>query len=199
MIKVGITGGIGSGKSTVCKVFELLGVPIFYADAESQKLLQNNKEIQRAIIKLFGNDILSSEGLIDRKKIAAIVFNDVQKLRNLNEILHPAVFTHFENWVKKQVGCYVIKEAAILFESGANKQVDKIITVTCPIDIRINRVIKRDGVTYQSVEKRILNQRSDEEKVRYSQFVINNDERNLIIPQILFINRQLLNQLIVGA
>lgn len=195
MIKVGVTGGIGSGKSTICKVFELLDVPVFYADAESRKLLQTNKEIQRAIINLFGNEIVSSDGLIDRKKIASIVFNDVQKLKNLNRIMHPAVFTHFENWVKKQVSPYVIKEAAILFESGTDKQVDKIITVTCPMNIRIDRVIKRDRVTYESVERRILNQWSDEEKIKHSQFVINNDERNLIIPQILFINQQLLNEL----
>lgn len=193
MIKIGITGGIGSGKSTICKVFELLGVPVFYADAESQKLLQTNKEIQHSIIKLFGDNILSSEGLIDRKKIGAIVFNDAHKLKSLNEIMHPAVFTHFENWVKKQVYPYVIKEAAILFESGADKQLDKIITVTCPINLRIGRVMKRDGVTSQSVEQRISNQWSDEEKIKHSQFIINNDECNLIIPQILFINQQLLN------
>lgn len=193
MIKVGVTGGIGSGKSTVCKVFELLGVPVYYADAESQILLQTNQEIQLAIIKLFGNDILSLEGLIDRKKIADVVFNDSQKLKNLNAIMHPAVFNHFENWVKKQVSPYVIKEAAILFESGADKQLNKIITVTCPMNIRIDRVVKRDRITYQSVEQRILNQWSDEEKVKHSQFVINNDEHNLIIPQILSINHQLLN------
>lgn len=193
MIKVGVTGGIGSGKSTVCKVFELLGVPVYYADAESQILLQTNQEIQLAIIKLFGNDILSLEGVIDRKKIADVVFNDSQKLKNLNAIMHPAVFNHFENWVKKQVSPYVIKEAAILFESGADKQLNKIITVTCPMNIRIDRVVKRDRITYQSVEQRILNQWSDEEKVKHSQFVINNDEHNLIIPQILSINHQLLN------
>lgn len=193
MIKVGVTGGIGSGKSTVCKVFELLGVPVYYADAESQILLQTNQEIQLAIIKLFGNDILSLEGVIDRKKIADVVFNDSQKLKNLNAIMHPAVFNHFENWVKKQVSPYVIKEAAILFESGADKQLNKIITVTCPMNIRIDRVVKRDRITYQSVEQRILNQWSDEDKVKHSQFVINNDEHNLIIPQILSINHQLLN------
>jgi dephospho-CoA kinase len=193
MIKVGVTGGIGSGKSTVCKVFELLGVPVYYADAESQILLQTNQEIQLAIIKLFGNDILSLEGVIDRKKIADVVFNDSQKLKNLNAIMHPAVFNHFENWVKKQVSPYVIKEAAILFESGADKQLNKIITVTCPMNIRIDRVVKRDRITYQSVEQRILNQWSDEEKIKHSQFVINNDEHNLIIPQILSINHQLLN------
>ena len=194
MIKVGITGGIGSGKTTVCKIFELLDVPVYYADDEAKKILDSNEEIKLQISNTFGSEIINAEGKIDKKKLASFVFNDKEKLEKLNSIIHPAVREHFENWAKQHSSQkYTLKEAAILFESGANKLVDKVITVTAPLELRINRAMKRDRITREQVEQRISKQISDEEKLKRSQFVIHNDENQLLIPQILNIHHQLLN------
>jgi dephospho-CoA kinase len=190
MIITGITGGIGSGKTTVCKVFEMLGVPVYYADNEAKNLL-SEPSVQSAITNIFGEDILSG-GKVDRKKMAAIVFSDKAKLETLNSIVHPAVIKHFEQWCKKhQSAAYVIKEAAILFESGTYKNVHKIISVTAPVDIKIKRVMKRDGSTEEEVRQKINNQMSDEEKIKRSDFVILNDEEHLIIPEVLKIHKAL--------
>ncbi|HEY0030911.1 MAG TPA: dephospho-CoA kinase [Bacteroidia bacterium] len=191
MLKIGITGGIGSGKSTVCRVFELLGIPVYYADTESKKLL-SDAIVKAAILKLFGNSVLDEQKNIDRRKIAAQVFNDTAALENLNAILHPAVGIHFENWLKKQHSPYVIKEAAILFESGAYKQVDQVIAVTAPLELKLKRTINRDKVSREEVLQRMNHQMSDEEKIKRSQFVINNDEKELLIPQVLEIHYKLL-------
>ena len=192
MIKIGITGGIGSGKSTVCKVFELLGVPVYYADDEAKKIL-NDTAVKETIRKIFGNIVFDETGGIDRKKVAELVFNDKQKLEKLNSIIHPAVGAHFEEWLKKQKEkSYIIKEAAILFESGAYKQVDKIITVTAPLELKIKRAMQRGGITRSQVEERMSNQISDMEKIERSQYLIENDDEHLIIPQILKIHQELL-------
>ncbi|MBL7884254.1 MAG: dephospho-CoA kinase [Bacteroidia bacterium] len=192
MKKVGITGGIGSGKSTVCKVFELLGAPVYYADDEAKKMLDFDTSIKSNLIYLFGNSVLNDEGTIDRKKLASIVFNDKAKLEKLNSIIHPAVASHFEEWCQlNKSALFIIKEAAILFESNAYKQVDKIITVVAPVELKIERVLKRDATTKEDVLNRMANQMSDEEKIKKSDFVINNDEQQLIIPQVLVIAKQL--------
>jgi dephospho-CoA kinase len=181
---VGITGGIGSGKSTVCKVFELLGVPVYYADEES-KLLLNDPLILNKLCAAFGPEVIV-EGKADRKKLSSIVFNDRQKLDTLNKIVHPAVKEHFEKWCSKNYASdYVIKEAAILFESETYMFVDKIITVTAPEELKIERVMKRDGVTEEDVRRRMLNQISDEEKMKRSDYVLMNDEKELLIPQLI--------------
>ena len=191
MIKIGITGGIGSGKSTVCKVFELLGVPVYYADDEGKKLL-DTIQVKEKVLEIFGNSILIEDNIIDRKKLSELVFNNKEKLEKLNSIIHPAVGLHFEEWIKKQEGNrYVIKEAAILFESGAYKQVDKVITVVAPSELKIKRAMQRSGITREQVEERINNQMNDEEKVKRSQYSIVNDEEHLIIPQVLKIHQEL--------
>jgi dephospho-CoA kinase len=190
MIRAGITGGIGSGKSTVCSVFEVLGVPVYYADAEAKKLL-DDPAILSAILQKLGNEVLT-ENRIDRKKLAVVVFNDAAKLAELNAIVHPAVKKHFSDWCDAHEHFpYVLKEAAILFESEAYKQVQKIITVTAPPEIRIGRVMKRDGSSRMEVEKRIGAQLNDEEKVKRSDFVLVNDEQQLLIPEIMRIHREL--------
>lgn len=192
MITVGITGGIGSGKSTVCAVFELLDIPVYYADTEAKKIL-DDPEIQQLIRGTFGNEIINGSK-IDRKKLAAIAFNDPQKLAALNSIVHPAVKQHFASWCEAHKSyAYVLKEAAILFESETYKNVQKIITVTAPPEVKISRVMKRDGVTREEVEKRMSSQISDEEKIKRSDFVLLNNEEELLIPSILEIHRQLLN------
>lgn len=194
MIKLGITGGIGSGKTTVCRLFELLGIPVYYADEESKKLLDENKEVKKQVLGIFGESILNDAGTIDRKKLAGIVFNNKGLLDKLNAITHPAVGAHFELWLKKQKSPYILKEAAILFESGAYKQVDKVLTVTAPVELKIQRTIKRDGVSKEQVEARISLQMSDEEKIKRSDFVIRNNEQELLIPQVLELHKQLVDK-----
>ncbi len=194
MLKLGITGGIGSGKTTVCRLFELLGIPVYYADDESKKLLEEDQLVKEQVIKTFSDSILNDLGTIDRKKLAAIVFNNKEQLEKLNAILHPAVGQHFENWLKKQNAVYILKEAAILFESGAYKQVDKVLTVVAPLELKIQRTMKRDGVSREVVEKRIELQMSDEEKIKRSDFVITNNEQELLIPQVLSLHKQLINK-----
>lgn len=192
MIKIGITGGIGSGKTTVCKVFELLGVPVYYADIEAKQILDSNLEVRSNILNTFGNSILNDEEKIDKKKLASLVFNNKENLEKLNSIVHPAVREHFENWLQQHsTQKYILKEAAILFESGSYKLVDKVIAVVAPLELKISRTMQRDKVTQAEVELRISNQMNDDEKIKRSQFVIHNDEQQLLVPQILNIHGQI--------
>ncbi len=192
MIKVGITGGIGSGKTTICRLFELLGIPVYYSDDESKQLLDSNMDVKAGIVKTFGNDLLSESGLIDKKKLASLVFNNKEALEKLNSIVHPAVRAHFENWLNQHSAQkYILKEAAILFESNAYKRVDKIITVTAPAEMKISRAMHRDKISREQVEHRMMNQISDEKKINRSEFVIYNDEQKLLIPQVINIHNQL--------
>ncbi len=192
MIKIGITGGIGSGKSTACAIFELLDVPVYYADDEAKKILEIDQTVKKSVIKLFGRDILNEQERLDRKKISAIVFKDDKKLEQLNSIIHPAIAMHFTNWLKEYSSHkYILKEAAILFESDAYKQVDKAIVVVAPLELRIKRAMQRDNISPEQVKERMKYQISDEEKIKRSQFVIHNDEQQLLIPQVIAIHEQL--------
>lgn len=191
-LKIGITGGIGSGKTIVCKIFEQLGVPVYYADAAATEIFYG-KDIQQQIIKTFGENLIDDKGLVDRKKLSELVFSYKALLEKLNAIIHPAVALDVEDWSKKNsTAKYVLKEAAILFESGTNKGLDKVIVVTAPVELRIARVMKRDGLNKEEIQKRIQNQMSDEEKIKRSDFVIHNDEQQLIIPQVLAIHEKIL-------
>lgn len=186
MIKIGITGGIGSGKTTVCKVFELLGVPVYYSDYEARMILDTDPAVHEAVLKLFGPSVKDADGMIDRKKIAAIVFTDKEKLEQLNALVHPAVGRRFESWCAGHAGVpFILKEAAILFESGAYRQVDKVIVVSAPQELKIERIRKRDQLKTEEILKRINSQMSEEEKIKRADFVIHNDERQLLIPQVL--------------
>jgi dephospho-CoA kinase len=190
--KVGLTGGIGSGKSYVAQIFAHLGVPIFYADADAKEVL-NQPDILAQLSTLFKADIIDpNTKLANRKKIAEIVFSDANKLNQLNQLIHPITKQNFELWAaqNKSHG-YVIKEAAVMFESGANKLLDKIITVSSPLNLRIKRVMQRDHVAKEEVTKRINNQISEEERIKLSQFVIYNNEIDLLLPQVLKIHEQL--------
>lgn len=170
---IGLTGGIGSGKSTLAHYFEEKGIPVYIADTEAKKLLDSNKIISK-ISEAFGVEIVQNE-IIDKAKLAALVFNDPEKLKILNSIIHPEVKIHFENWVKKHNDFpIVMKEAAILFESGSYKDCDKIILVTAPEELRIKRVMDRDGVTRESVMARMTNQWTDDKKIALSDFIIEN-------------------------
>lgn len=190
-IKVGITGGIGSGKSTVCKIFKLLGVPVFEADTEAKNLMDSNKEIMSELINLFGSEIYMKDGGVDRKKLADIIFNDDIQLKKVNKIIHPFVRNTFINWIKNQNSAYIIHEAAILFESGFYKMMDFNILISAPEEMRIERVVRRDKISPERVKERIQKQWTDEEKRRLTDVEIKNDNSALIIPQIIEIDKRL--------
>lgn len=194
MLKIGITGGIGSGKSTVCNIFESLGVPVYYADDRAKWLTENDPEIVRAIKALFSEDIFR-DGHLDRKKVSSIVFSDKNKLQQLNAIIHPAVFKDAERWQKEQSEKnipYSLKEAALLFESGSYKELDKIILVSAPLELRIERVIKRDFTSEEEVMKRIKNQMQEEEKEKMADFIINNVELEETKKSVIQLHKKLL-------
>lgn len=170
---VGLTGGIGSGKSTVAKMFEKLGVPVYIADDEAKKLMNKDMGIRKKIIRLLGEDAYANKEL-NRPYIADIVFNETSKLEKLNTIVHPAVAQHFDSWKSLQDSIYVIKEAAILFENEGHKQCDYTILVSAPSEIRINRVLKRDDSTQAQVRSRMNNQWEDTKKIPLADFVIYN-------------------------
>tara|TARA_B100000242_G_scaffold91021_1_gene61653 strand:- start:1327 stop:1911 length:585 start_codon:yes stop_codon:yes gene_type:complete len=185
MIKVGITGGIGVGKTYVCSILEKMGYSIFSSDQVSKKLVSENSCIRDQIIKFLGEDIIENE-MISRKKIAAQVFSNKEKLKKLNEIVHPFVEKEFDNWISKRYKEKVVfKEAAILFEANSNKNLDYVICVSAKLQERINRVIQRDKIDSESVKKRISMQMSQIEKERLSDFVIFNSKNNLVLPQIV--------------
>ncbi|WP_025664005.1 dephospho-CoA kinase [Aquimarina megaterium] len=170
---VGLTGGIGSGKSTVAKMFEQLGVAVYIADIEAKRLMNEDALVKKQIIDLLGNDSYINEEL-NRSYIANVVFNDSSKLLQLNAIVHPAVANHFDCWKSKQKGNYVVKEAAILFENEGHKQCDYTILVSAPIETRIERVLKRDKTTREDILSRMNNQWEDARKIPLADFVIYN-------------------------
>lgn len=172
---IGLTGGIGSGKTTIGNYFQSLGIPVYVADDEGRKITEDEAVVKQ-IAAVFGNKILGN-GKVNRKKLSGIVFNDKAKLKQLNDIIHPAVRQHFEVWIKKhQDKDFVIRESAILFESGSYQDCDFVISVVAPIETRIERVIKRDKVTRAKVLERIENQMSDEERISRSDFIIENTD-----------------------
>jgi len=195
MLKVGITGGIGSGKTTVCKIFETLGIPIYYADDRAKWLMVNSPALQTGIINLFGKESYDEAGQLNRAYIGGIAFKHPKKLQKLNALVHPAVFVDGENWQQEQMilqAPYTLKEAALLYESGSHKFLDKMIVVTAPEALRIERVMKRDGLDKTAIQDRIAHQMPEEEKVAQADYIINNDGQQLLIPQVLDIHQQLL-------
>lgn len=190
MLKVGITGGIGSGKSTVCQVFETLGIPVFYADTAARYLMEHDAVLIDNIKQLFGKDIYSN-GVLRRDKIAAIVFKDPSVLGKLNSIVHPATIKYGNEWMQSQTTPYAIKEAAIFFESGSNKGMDIMIGVYAPEQLRILRVMSRDQVTQEKIIERMSRQMNEEEKMRLCDHVITNDDVTAVIPQVLSIHTEL--------
>jgi dephospho-CoA kinase len=194
MIVVGLTGGIGSGKTTVAKLFEGLGIPVYIADEEAKKLMVTSKVIKRKLIQLFGNEAYINNQL-NKPFIAKIIFNDTSYLQKMNTIVHPSVANHFNKWILKQTAPYSIKEVAILFENDGYKHCDFVITVTAPKDLRIQRVLKRDNTTKDAIEAIIKNQWTDEQKVKLSQFVITNIELENTKRQVVKVHRQILRSI----
>lgn len=191
MLKVGITGGIGSGKSTVCKVFSVLGIPVFEADKVAKELMNTDTEIHRQLVDLFGAAVYLPDHTINRKYLAGIVFSNPSLLAQLNTIVHPVVKRTFFEWCDKQQTPYIIHEAAILFESGFYKMMDKTITVVTSEHERIQRVMKRDGITPEMVNERIKNQWNDQQRKELADFAIGNNDDELVIPQIIEIDKKL--------
>ncbi|WP_248723403.1 dephospho-CoA kinase [Seonamhaeicola sp. ML3] len=191
MMIVGLTGGIGTGKTTVAKEFMKLGVPVYIADDEAKKLMNRSKVIKRKLIQLFGTNAYL-DGKLNRPHIANIIFNDKSYLKQMNAIVHPKVARHFEKWLLKQQSPYVIKEVAILFENGIQEQFDYIITVTAPVELRIERLLKRNNTTKEKIKAIMKNQWPEEKKVELSHFVIENIDLQDTINQVGVIHEKLL-------
>jgi dephospho-CoA kinase len=194
IMKLGVTGGIGSGKTSVCRVFCVLGIPVFFADPEANQVMNSDKNIIREINKLSSKNLYSN-GTLDRKKLATLIFNDEDLLRKVNSLVHPIVFDNFKRWTEIQTSPYVIMEAAILFESGASELVDRVATVIAPVEERISRVTKRNTLSREQVLERINNQMNDSERIKKSDYIINNAENEMIIPAILNIHQDILDHL----
>lgn len=186
MLKIGITGNIGSGKSTVSRIFELLGIPVFYADDAAKQVMVADEILIDGIKEAFGSISYFPDGQLNRKHIAGIVFNDNEQLKKLNALVHPATFRAFDAWIKQvKEAPYVLKEAALLFESDSYKMCDQTIMVQAPLEMRIARVMKRDGLTREEVISRDAKQFSQEKKTQLATYTIKNDETQLVIPQVL--------------
>ncbi|HYF31519.1 MAG TPA: dephospho-CoA kinase [Chitinophagaceae bacterium] len=190
MLRIGLTGGIGSGKSTVAHVFEVLGIPVYYADIEAKRMMNQDEELKQQIIEEFGTEAYEN-GVLNRRHLATIVFADKEKLKVLNALVHPATIRHGQQWMQQQRTPYAIKEAALIFESGTHEHLDYVIGVCAPLSLRIQRAMQRDHISREEVLSRMQNQINDEIKMRLCDFVIKNDEQELVIMQVLSLDRKL--------
>ena len=188
--KIGLTGGIGSGKTTICKIFESLGIPIFNSDEYAKQLLKNNTQIIEKIKKTFGENIVN-ENRINKQKISQIIFSNEKKLKIINDIIHPVVIQGFNQWCEKQTTKYIIKESALLFESKTYRELDKIIWVEASENLRIKRVEKRDNRKKNEIKKIINNQIHYKDVKTKIDYLINNNETILITPLILKIHEEI--------
>ena len=193
MLKVGITGGIGSGKSTVCQIFQSLGIAVFNADSETKQLYKNSKPLQKKLIEAFGSSVYTEDGEVNKPFLRGVL-NQNKSREKLNAIVHPFVFQRFDDWSEQQVSPYVIKEAAILFESGADKTVHKAILVTAPKELRIERVQSRDQRIKEQIESIIESQWSEEELKKRCDYLLVNDGSEPLIKQVRKLHQELLNQ-----
>lgn len=195
MLKVGITGGIGSGKTTVCRIFETLGIPVFYADTVAKEIMVSDSILVTGVKEAFGSESYFSDGKLNNKYIAGIVFNNISELNKLNALVHPAVFRAFDGWVAElpEDTPYILKEAALLFESASYKMCDKSVLVTAPLEMKLKRVMLRDGVTADQVKARMDKQFTDEQKMEMADYVIRNNETDSLITQVLELHQLFLN------
>lgn len=191
MLRIGLTGGIGSGKSTVAKVFEVLGVPVYYADDAAKRMMNEDEELKEKIKQEFGESVYS-DGKLNRKLLAGIVFNAPEKLNQLNALTHPATIADAERWMQSQTTPYCIKEAALIFESGAQEFLDYVIGVTAPAPLRIQRTMQRDGISREAVVARMDKQMDDAIKMKLCDFILTNDEQEMLLPQVLVLHEKLL-------
>lgn len=191
MLKIGLTGGIGSGKSTVASIFEILGVPVYYADVRAKKLMEQNDDIIHFIKKTFGEDSYIN-GNLNKTHLSAQLFVDSKKREQLNSFVHPLTIADAENWMNSQSSIYCIKEAALIFESKAEKNLDLVIGVFSPLELRLERIINRDHISYTEALTKINSQMNEDEKMRKCDFVIHNNEEELLTQQVLELHKQFL-------
>ncbi|CAN5811699.1 dephospho-CoA kinase [soil metagenome] len=197
MLRIGITGGIGSGKTTVAKIFEVLGVPVYYSDDAARRLMNEDRELQQKLIKHFGPAIFEN-GQLNRSLLASIVFNDPAKLVLLNAAVHPVTIADAEKWMKQfsagggKNTPYAIKEAALVFESGAQNKLDYVIGVHAPYKLRLQRAMQRDNLTKEEVESRMEKQMDETKKMNLCNFIVTNDEDQLLIPQVMELHKKLI-------
>jgi len=191
ILKLGVTGGLGSGKTPICKVFAVLGIPVFSADDEAKRIQDNDRDLQIKINSIAGKDLFPG-GKLDRPEMAKLIFSNKDLLEKVNSIVHPAVFRSYNEWVKKQDSPYCIMEAAILFESGAFRLMDRIVTVITPMEERIERLVRGNKLSKEQIVERINNQIDDESRVKRSDFVISNSENDMIVPAIIEIHEEML-------
>jgi dephospho-CoA kinase len=192
LLKIGITGGIGSGKTTVAKVFEVLGIPVYNADLAAKRLMNEDAALKEKIKQQFGIDVYKDEKL-DNKHLAQIVFSSEEKLDILNSIVHPATINDANAWMLKQSTPYTLKEAALLFESGAYELLDYVIGVSAPVPLRLQRVMQRDNSSREEIMARMNKQMDEEIKMKLCNFIINNDEQQLLIPQVVALHKTILS------
>lgn len=190
MLKIGLTGGIGSGKTTVSDIFRVMGIPVYYADAAARRIMREDHAIRARIIESFGPQSYRGE-LPDRDWLSANVFRNRDATERMNAIVHPATISDARSWMGRQKGIYAIKEAALIFESGGERDLDLVIGVTAPPELRIQRVMHRDGLSRDAVLQRMARQMPEDDKMKRCQFVIINDDRTALIPQVLKIHRKL--------
>jgi len=191
MLRIGLTGGIGSGKTTVAKIFELLGVPVYYADDAAKRIMNEDEDLRAAIQKQFGESSYKNNEL-DRAYLSAKVFNDPFQLEILNSLVHPATLRDAFRWMNEQQSPYSIKEAALIFETGAAEQLDYVIGVDAPLQLRIKRTMERNNVSYDEVTRRIKSQLDEKIKLKLCDFILQNDEQHLLIPQVVELHQKLL-------
>lgn len=191
MLKIGLTGGMGSGKSTVAKVFEILNVPVYYADAASKRLYHTNATLMADLKKHFGKDIYTNNEL-NRAKLAELVFSNEEQLALLNKLVHPPTIKDAQHWMQQQTAPYILKEAALLFESGSVRELDYVVGVQAPQELRITRVMERDGTTRDAVLARMNRQLDERIKMKLCDFIIYNDEQHLVVPQVLSLHQHFL-------
>lgn len=194
MLKIGITGGMGTGKTVVSRVFALLGVPVYDSDARAKWVMHHNEELRQELLSAYGSEAFTPEGGLNRAFIASIVFNNPERLEQLNGLVHPHVRNDFTNWAASHTAVpYVLKEAALMYESEAWKQMDQIITVFAPMQLRIRRLLHRDTQrTEEDIRAIISKQLSEEERMARAEHIIYNDDQHLVIPQVLKLHEQLL-------
>ena len=189
MLRVGLTGGIGSGKSTVAKIFEVLGIPVYYADAAARRLMNEDDELKQNIISHFGADSYI-DGMLNRSYIASLVFNNKEQLETLNAITHPATIRDANEWMQRQRSSYVIKEAALIFESGSAEFLDHVIGVFAPLPLRLHRIMQRDGTSSEEIMLRMRRQLDEKIRMKLCDSVLINDEQQLLLPQVLALHEQ---------
>ena len=194
MLRIGITGGIGAGKSIACKIFSCLGIPVYYADDRAKQLMLEDEALKEAISANFGKESYTSNGQLNRSYLADQVFDNEEKLEKLNALVHPAVGKDYEAWAARQKSPYILKEAALLFEAGSYQQLDAVIIVSAPKDVRIERTLMRDSHrSRQQVEDIMSKQWSERKKIKLANYQLINDGKQLLLPQVLDLHQQLLS------